>query len=278
MKPFDFTAGEAAERHTVVLLHSSASSSRQWNALAELLRPRYDVRTVDFHGHGTRAAWHGARPLTLADEVVLVEPILQEAGSVHLVGHSYGGAVALKVAELHPQSVRSLVVYEPVLFNWLLRHEPDSPAAQQAIELADSMRERLERGDAYAAAEQFIGYWAGSSAWLRMGGAKRDSTALRMRSVLAHFGALSRETLARLRLAGPLVPMLCLGGSDTAASTRRIATLLRQAFPLAQHVTLDSLGHMGPITHPTAVNARIATFLSALPEEQGLDERLKTTA
>jgi len=35
---------------------------------------------------------------------------------------------------------------------------------------------------------------------------------------------------------------------------------------------------MGPITHPTAVNARIAIFLSALPEEQGLDERLKTTA
>jgi len=191
MKPFDFTAGEAAERHTVVLLHSSASSSRQWNALAELLRPRYDVRTVDFHGHGTRAAWHGARPLTLADEVALVEPILQEAGSVHLVGHSYGGAVALKLVDLHPQSVRSLVVYEPVLFNWLFRHEPDSPAAQQAIELADSMRERLERGDAYAAAEQFIGYWAGPSAWLRMGGAKRDSTALRMRSVLAHFGALS---------------------------------------------------------------------------------------
>ena len=278
MKPFDFTAGEAAERHTVLLLHSSASSSRQWNALAELLRPRYDVLTVDFHGHGTRAAWHGARPLTLVDEVALVEPILQEAGSVHLVGHSYGGAVALKLVDLHPQSVRSLVVYEPVLFNWLLRHEPDSPAAQQAIELADSMRERLECGDAYAAAEQFIGYWAGPSAWLCMGGAKRDSTALRMRSVLAHFGALSREPLARLRLAGPLVPMLCLGGSDTAASTRRIATLLRQAFPLAQHATLDSLGHMGPITHPAAVNARIATFLSALPEEQGLDERLKTTA
>jgi pimeloyl-ACP methyl ester carboxylesterase len=278
MNPFDFKAGEAAERHTVVLLHSSASSSRQWNALVELLRPRYNVRTVDFHGHGTQAAWHGARPLTLADEAALVEPILREVGSVHLVGHSYGGAVALKVAELHPRSMRSLVVYEPVLFNWLFRHEPDSSAALQVLEMADSMREQLLHGDAYAAAEQFIGYWAGPSAWLRMGGAKRDSTALRMRSVLAHFAALSRESLARLRLAGPLVPMLCLGGSDTAASTRRIAMLLRQAFPLAQHATLDGLGHMGPITHPDAVNARIAAFLSALPEELDLDERLKSAA
>jgi pimeloyl-ACP methyl ester carboxylesterase len=278
MKPLDFTAGEAAERHTVVLLHSSASSSRQWNALAELLRPRYDVRTVDFHGHGAQAAWHGARPLRLADEAALVEPILREAGSVHLVGHSYGGAVALKVAELHPRSVRSLVVYEPVLFNWLFRHEPDGPAAQQVIELADSMRERLERGDAYAAAEQFIDYWAGPGAWLRMGGAKRDSTAPRMRSVQAQFGALSRESFAQLRTAGPTVPMLCLGGSDTAASTRRIATLLRLAFPLAQHAALDGLGHMGPITHPAAVNARIAAFLSALQEELDLEESLKNLA
>ncbi len=264
MKPFDFQAGEAGRSQTVVLLHSSAASSRQWSALLEQLGPRYDVRAVDFHGHGTRPAWNGTQPLTLADEAALVEPILREAGPVHLVGHSYGGAVALKVAELHPQSVRSLVVYEPVLFNWLFQHESDSPAALQVLEMVDSMRVQLEQGDAYAAAERFIGYWAGPAAWLSMSGAKRDSTALRMRSVLAHFGALSDERLARLRLAGPLVPMLCLGGSDTAASTRRIATLLRQAFPQARHDTLYGLRHMGPITHPAAVNASIADFLDSV--------------
>ncbi|MBS1133034.1 MAG: alpha/beta hydrolase family protein [Burkholderiaceae bacterium] len=277
MKPFDFNAGETSPRGTVVLLHSSAGSSRQWSALLERLGPRYDVRAVDFYGHGDRPAWYGAQPLTLADDAALVEPILRQAGPVHLVGHSYGGAVALKIAEMHPQSVRSLVVYEPVLFNWLFRHEADTPVAQQAIAMADSMRAQLEHGDAYAAAEQFIGYWAGPSAWLSMTGAKRDSTALRMRSVLAHFGALSGEPLARLRRAGALVPMLCLGGSDTTAATRRIATLLRQAFPLAQHDTMVSLGHMGPITHPAAVNARIAAFLSGLPEEKRLEESLKAT-
>jgi len=278
MRPFDFNAGESGRRQTVVLLHSSAGSSRQWSALLERLGPRYDVRAVDFYGHGDHPAWNGTRPLTLADEAALVEPILREAGSVHLVGHSYGGAVAMKVAELHPQSVLSLVVYEPVLFNWLFQDEPDSPAALQVVEMADSMREQLLHGDAYAAAEQFIGYWAGPSAWLSMTGAKRDSTALRMRLVLAHFGALSGELFARLRLAGPLVPMLCLGGSDTAASARRIATMLWQAFPQAQHDTLDGLGHMGPITHPAAINARIDAFLDSvlLAERSGI--ALKTAA
>jgi pimeloyl-ACP methyl ester carboxylesterase len=56
----------------------------------------------------------------------------------------------------------------------------------------------------------------------------------------------------------------------------QLGALLRVAFPLAQHAALDGLGHMGPITHPAAVNARIATFLSALQEELDLDESLKT--
>lgn len=278
MKPFDFKAGETRPRETVVLLHSSAGSARQWSALIEQLGPNYDVRVLDFYGHGTRPAWNGTQPLTLADDAALVEPILREAGPVHLVGHSYGGAVALKVAELHPHSLSSLVVYEPVLFSWLFRHEPDSPAAQQAIELADSMREQLEHGDAYGAAEQFISYWGGPSAWLTMTGAKRDSTALRMRSVFAHFAALSGEPLARLRLGGPLVPMLCLGGSDTAVATRRIAMILRKAFPLAQHTTLDGLGHMGPITHPAAVNARIGGFLDTMVVAKRSEIPLKAAA
>ncbi len=56
MRPFDFNAGETSERQTVVLLHSSASSSRQWSALVELLGPRFDVRAVDLHGHGAQPA------------------------------------------------------------------------------------------------------------------------------------------------------------------------------------------------------------------------------
>ena len=120
-----------------MLLHSSGSSSRQWSGLIELLSPRYDVRAVDLHGHGAQPAWPDRQPLALADEVTLVEPILREAGPVHLVGHSCGGVVALKVAELHPQSVRSLVAYEPVLFRWLFDADPDSDAAREVIEVAE---------------------------------------------------------------------------------------------------------------------------------------------
>src|SRR5947207_7900042 len=116
---------------TVVLLHSSASSARQWQGLVESLQPRFQVRAIDFPGHGGRPAWPGDSTLSLADEAALVAPLLAETGGAHIVGHSYGAAVALKLATMHPSLVRSVVVSEPGRFRWLLDEHTDDRAAQQ---------------------------------------------------------------------------------------------------------------------------------------------------
>ena len=248
-------------RPTVVLLHSSAGSSRQWSALAQRLEPLYDVRTVDFHDHGTQRRWHDQRPLRLADEAELVEPIVKAAGRVHLVGHSYGGVVALKVAERNPAAIASIAVYEPVLFRWLFDAEPDSEAAQEARAIAAVMHKYLERGDAYRAAECFLNYWGGFGTWEAMSAERRDAQAVRMRAVLAHFGALAGDAPTVANVQRLSVPILALSGSATAATTRHIAALLRAALPFAQHDTIVGAGHMGPLTHPVQVNARLERFL-----------------
>ena len=263
MRPFDFRSGEAGERQTVVLLHSSASSSRQWNALVERLGGRFDVHTVDFHGHGAQPAWFGRRPLTLADEVKLIEPILRAAGCVHLVGHSYGGAVALKVAELYPRSVRGLVVYEPVLFPWLFADDPSASAVQDVLAVSGAVERHVEQGEVHAAAAVFVNYWSGAGAWDQLHPARQDAIAARMRAVQPHFRALYREDFVRIQaLAG--TSLLYLTGTATAASTRRLGELARDALPQASHEHIGGAGHMGPITHETQVNTHIEQFLVAL--------------
>lgn len=257
MKPFDFSAGSTPGRQTVVLLHSSASSARQWTALVDLLSSRFDVRAVDFHGHGTQAPWSGGRPLTLADEVALIEPILQAAGRVHLVGHSYGGAVALKVAEMFPHSVRSLVVYEPVLFNWLFRDDANSQAAQQILAVSDAVSRYLAAGLDHAAGAVFVNYWSGAGAWEWLPLPRRDAIAARMRAVHPHFGALYSDGLSGSSIGRTDMPILYLTGADTPESSRRIAELAHKQLPRAEHETLAGMGHLGPITHAAAINRRI---------------------
>jgi len=251
-----------ADSRTVVLLHSSASSARQWSALVELLRARFDVRAVDLHGHGAQPDWPGERALTLADEVALIEPLLREGGGAHLIGHSYGGAVALKAAALHPHLVRSVVTFEPVLFGWLMRDGQRDPAVRDVIALVAAIRECLARGDELAAAERFIGYWSGPVAWDSMSSGRRQAVAARMRAVSHHFDAVFGEPLRSEDLAALTAPMLFLSSEHTVDSTRRIGVLLRDACAHAEHAVLTGMAHMGPITHATEVNPRIQRFLA----------------
>ncbi|HTP98811.1 MAG TPA: alpha/beta hydrolase [Casimicrobiaceae bacterium] len=244
----------ASSRSTVVLLHSSASSSRQWQALAATLAPRHVVHAVDLYGHGARPPWPGPTPLALEDEAKLVVPLLAEAGGGHVVGHSYGAAVALKVAALRPDLVRSVAVYEPVFFAWLA----DNP--MHAI--AGAIRSDLERGEAAAAARRFVDFWSGEGAWQSMAAGAQAAIAARMPSIVLHFLAMFDEPLRAWDLARLAMPMLFLMGSRTVTVTQRLAAIARRALPHARHEVLPGLGHMGPVTHAGNVNRRIEASLA----------------
>ena len=120
----DRAADRIAERPTLVLLHASASSARQWDALAQSLRARFDVHAIDLHGHGQRPA--PGHALSVHDDAALARAVLEQAGGGHVIGHSYGAAVAVHLAAAAPQLVHSLALYEPVLFRLLADHAPGS--------------------------------------------------------------------------------------------------------------------------------------------------------
>jgi pimeloyl-ACP methyl ester carboxylesterase len=147
---------------SVVCLHASASSGRQWRALENRLTGRYQVLAPDLYGAGDAPPWPDERELSLADEVALLEPVFEAAGeSFHLVGHSYGGAVAARAALANPARIRSLVLIEPVLFGLLLAEDPDQPAAREITAVRDDTSAAAERGALESAAERFADYWMG---------------------------------------------------------------------------------------------------------------------
>jgi len=91
------------------------------------LAQRWRLLLPDRPGHGKTPA-DGREDFERDAE--LVAPLLGTSGA-HLVGHSYGGVVAMYVAARHPALVRSLTLIEPPAF-WLAPDDPDVAAMAEA--------------------------------------------------------------------------------------------------------------------------------------------------
>jgi pimeloyl-ACP methyl ester carboxylesterase len=254
-------AFDAAAKPPIVLLHSSLSSKSQWSRLVRSLEKQYRVLAIDLHGYGERAMPIWPPGFSLANEIALVLDILRdEIGdtSFHLVGHSYGGAVALRLAAEQPGRIRSLSLYEPVAFGLL---DGDDRARHEVSALTEAMDRVLDQ-DAGEATRLFIDYWNGPGAFARLPAAVQEEFVQRIPKVPLDFQALFGDDLTLEEVSAIDVPVCLLGGLRSPASTRRIMQSLMLALPEADCHYLDA-GHMAPLTHADQVNPIIAEFVEA---------------
>jgi len=245
----------------VIALHASASSSNQWRALRQRLGANFDVVTPDLIGHGRRGTWCEAAPPGLDDDAAQIASMVPGAG--HLIGHSFGGVVALKAALAHPRHMRSLVLYEPVLFALLVGRRGLTPEQRRVFDVADHVHAAAGAGDLGAAARTFMNYWSGPGAWERMDSVAQTTVAQRMPVVAGHFDAIATAHDVARGLAALSVPTLLLCGSETTESARCVTELAAAVLPNARLAVIPGAGHMGPVTHERSVNDQIAGHLYA---------------
>lgn len=273
----------------VLLLHCSGSTGGQWAALAQRLAPRFQVLTPDIAGWGASGDRAGT-PQTLENEAALLADLMAPFETqYHIVGHSMGGAIALRLALMQRARVKSLTLIEPVLFH-LLRdgNEADRALYAEPAALAERMRTAGNAGktgtagnagktgtarDAAAASEAamraFVDYWNGPGAFDALDPAWRDQVRLRADGVAANFDALERATFPLNAVRAIAAPTLVMMGSATQPSAQRIAAKLFDVLPLAALATIHGAGHMLPFTHAGPVNDRILAHIRAADGDAG---------
>jgi pimeloyl-ACP methyl ester carboxylesterase len=222
---------------------------------------------VDLYGYGQSPPWSSDRDLSLTDEVRLIEPILADAADrFHLVGHSYGAAVALLAALARPGRILSLSLFEPVLFSLLFADDPEQPGAREIASVRDDTTAAVNRGDLSAAASRFVDYWMGEGAWGSTPEKRRPTIEAGMHKVKAEWGALFDEPTPLAELSNLSMNTLLLSGSVSPASTRRIARLVASALPRVEVTEIEGVGHMAPVTHAPVVNALIEDHVERMSD------------
>lgn len=252
---------EAGSGPAVMLVHSSVSGARQWRGLMDHLKDEFHVRAVNLFGYGKTAPWPGEKVQTLDDQARLVEAALPaNADAVCLVGHSFGGSVAMKAAARLAGRVVRLVLLEANPF-YLLKQAGRAEAFAEAMELRNFIKKFGMLGEWSTAAEKFADYWGGVGSWHAMPPERRSAFADALKPNFFEWDAVMDET--PVEQWAHLLPAATLVVSDpnTVRPIREITELFRRYCPMWTYREIAAGGHMAPLTRPDLINPLVSSFL-----------------
>lgn len=250
----------------VVLLHSSLSSKLQWYSLMESMSTDYLVIAVDLYGYGESPFPEDKETFGLGDEVTLVESLLADIipadEPIHLVGHSYGGATALRFCykeevEKQTQRIGSMALFEPVAFHLLPETEE---ALAHVYQMVNAINPFVERGEYAAAAEHFVDFWNKPGTFKSFPEIFRNTFSKGAKKLPLDFQALTGEPLSLEDYSKIKRPVCLMAGRQSPLQSRRVSELLADTLTNCQLKWVNG-DHMAPLYQPDEVNPIIRAFI-----------------
>ena len=257
------TAGEGPD---VVLIHGALTTSHDWltSPLAAELARDHRVIVIDRPGHGlSRRPRLAGTPREQAEQIA---EGLEKLGSMRPVvaGHSFGGLVALALAEGFPDLVAGMVLVAPIAFPEprLLEHSLLAPRSLPILgPVFSRIAEQTQLDRAMLAFVQKLMFapqeipvrWSDtfpyhlvldSDALVFQG---EDAAAILPLSPTATFPVAAMETPAHV----------LTGTADRIVDAERQGKRLARLLPNGLVTEIEGAGHMLHHTHPAAVLAAI---------------------
>lgn len=258
----DIDCVEAGEGPALLFVPGSYSTVAAWRSVQRLLRPGLRMVTTSLCGYGASTDTRTRQDLGMHHEVQLVEAVARHVGQpVHLVGHSFGAAVALATALAARVPIASLTLFEANPLN-IIRDDDGGKLYQ------DALRMSLAFEAAVAAAEpdapgRIIDYWGGAGVFANMPEAVkaycRETATVNVLDWHCAFSfGLDRSACSALRR-----PVLLVRGALANQAMKHTTDTLQQALPQSRMHIVDGAGHFLINSHP----AECAQLLSAFLDE-----------
>lgn len=254
---------ETGSGPTVILVHSSVAGARQWRALMDAMSDQAHLIAINLFGYGKTPAWTQGTPQTLEDQARLIAPFLPTDGTpVSIVGHSFGGSVAMKAASLYAAQIRRLVLIEPNPF-YLLKLHGRASGYQEALHLQSTILRCGASDNWREAAEVFANYWTGHGSWAAMPQDRQDKFAQALKPNFHEWNAVMTEETSLEHWVDHLPrDTSVILSKDTVQSIHDITALLQEAAPHWNFETVEQGGHMAALSKPDLVNPIIRRALA----------------
>ena len=245
-----------------VLIHGSLVDHHTWDSVVPLFGQGLEILTYDRRGHGESTGPVRTRPVRddAGDLAALLESL--DLFPVHLVAHSYAGAVALRFAIDRPEMVRSLSLHEPPFVALLALDPATAPEADRLLAEVRSIQARVRSGDSEGAVRAIVDSFSGTEGtWERLSPRTRSifqSLAPRWSEELDDPEAIRPDLEALHDL---LAPVLLTSGELSPPPVRRINSALARALRNVLVRDLMDAGHVPQITDPAQYAGVVLAFL-----------------
>jgi pimeloyl-ACP methyl ester carboxylesterase len=246
------------------MVHSAPGTAAQWRGLSEVLKDTYRLLAVNLHGIGDTESWQEPRHLSIDDDARVVHAVVRSCDApVHLVGHSYGGAVCMRVALSNPAQLRSLTLIEPMVYP-LLRWAGEEALFTETVGVVEAFLAMLTPAAIEAAWRQGTDRYHGAGAWAGLPETTRAALLARTPIVIERCHALLSNPTSPddCRRLGVRTLVLC--GDRTGEPERRLSEIVAGLIRDCSFRLIEGAGHMSPLTHPVEVAAAIRAHLTSV--------------
>jgi pimeloyl-ACP methyl ester carboxylesterase len=246
---------EAGAGPPLVLLHGALSDGRVWQPQLDALADEFSLVAWDAPGCGQSE--DPPESFRLPEYADAVAGLVAELGlePAHVLGHSFGGALALEVARRHPRAVATLVL-------------AGGYAGWKGSLPADEVERRL--AFALDTADRLPGRFEPASMRGLFSERMSPDTAAALASIMSESRPVATRAMARALAEADLreelpsinVPTLLIHGEADERSTLAVAEDLHDRIPTSSLVVLPELGHECSLEDPGLFNAEVRRFLA----------------
>ena len=243
----------------VVLLHSSLSSSRQWKQLVATLAQSCLCINIDLLGYGSAPKVSNAGNYSLNCETDRVMNSVNELigdEPFHLIGHSFGGANALKISVEHPQRLLSLSLFEPVAFHLLAK-------GTMVREQVDMFANNVATSSNEEGARIFTNTWNKPGFFDQLPAKMQKLMALDIDKVNLDFKGLISENYTAQDTQIIQCPVNLMRGIHSPSISQTLIEILLNEIEGANLTEFDA-GHMAPISQSAEVAQHISEFIDSI--------------
>lgn len=236
----------------IVFVHGSYATTSTWKKLIERLAPTHHCIAIRLPGHGGMPDPQDVDAPTIETELALLEAAVRQLTQrpIHLVGHSYGGVVALAQALKGSLPLAELTLFEPVA-TWVLEAVNDQPMLSEVQTFLNRYRRDAALGVPDVCG-QVIDFWGGANDFAALPPHIQEAMGTMVRNNLRHWDICTKAQYNAADLARLNVPTRLVCGTRSNPVAHAIVDHLHRLLPRSRRWEIEGASHGLVASHADA--------------------------